>query len=135
MIKIILSIILGVASLLIGYFIYLIYWVVSLLIDIPTDGRIPIAIAILLFLIGTWYLSQRRLIAALLKIPHYIGGSSGDYDENLNHKGARRIGWLLALQGGQELLLKGHSIVAAKRGTIDARELESCWDDISSWRG
>ena len=133
--KRILTIILGVASLLIGYFIYLIYWIVSLFIDSPTDWRIPIATAILLFLFGEWYLWERRLIVALAKIPSYIGTPGGNYDEHHNHKRARRIGSLLNFQGGMELMRKAHSIVENKYGKTAGRELESCWDGIGEWRG
>lgn len=59
--------------------------------------------------------------------------ASGAYDEDLRHRRAVRIGWLLHEAGGFRLMQEAGERVRSKLGALDARMLEVAWGGIGEW--
>lgn len=82
-------------------------------------------------------LRAKKPIRELIEIGRregYISEPGDKYDEHHNHKRAREIGAVLDQIGGIEVMREAHSRIGLEFGSTRARELESCWGGIGTWR-
>lgn len=66
-----------------------------------------------------------------------IGSTTQDSSAFLTNQRTRvvRIGKVLNLRGGFQLMLRAHGAVTDALGGVSGRVLEMCWDGIGEWRG